>query len=250
MFRLKIDEEVSSRYPQYGCVVAYALGISNLPSAQLSEEFKAEIAEVAAAVRRSFETSEPASHPHIASWRSVFQSFGAKQQRELCGVEALVMQILKKGSLRDANPAVNAYNLVSLQHMLPVGGEDWSRLASDNLLCFSSGSAPFEAMDHGELVVEMPRAGEVVWADAEGVTCRKWNWRQCHRTQIVETTTAAYFVFDVLAPYDIAIASAAAENLRKRLSAFSPDLSWTTETLKTPGAWASTISRGRPQFTP
>jgi DNA/RNA-binding domain of Phe-tRNA-synthetase-like protein len=30
------------------------------------------------------------------------------------------------------------------------------------------------------------------------VTCRRWNWRQGHRTQLTEHTTRAFFVFDRL----------------------------------------------------
>ena len=39
-------------------------------------------------------------------------------------------------------------------------------------------------MDKGEPVTEHPEPGEVVWLDANGVTCRRWNWRQCTRTAL------------------------------------------------------------------
>ena len=42
-------------------------------------------------------------------------------------------------------------------------------------------------------------AGEVVWRDDRGVTCRRWNWRQGSRTQLTAGTTRAFFVFDRLA---------------------------------------------------
>jgi hypothetical protein len=54
------------------------------------------------------------------------------------------------------------------------------------------GGEPFDGGDP-------PRPGEVVWADREGVTCRRWNWRQCVRTRLTESTAGAYFVFDALA---------------------------------------------------
>ena len=41
-------------------------------------------------------------------------------------------------------------------------------------------------------------AGEVVWRDDRGMTCRRWNWRQGRRTQLTEDTTRAFFVFDRL----------------------------------------------------
>ena len=52
----------------------------------------------------------------------------------------------------------------------------------------------------GETVVEHPDPGEVVWCDGAGVTCRRWNWRQARRTQLTDSTTAALFILDALAP--------------------------------------------------
>jgi DNA/RNA-binding domain of Phe-tRNA-synthetase-like protein len=57
-------------------------------------------------------------------------------------------------------------------------------------LIAATGDEPFDD--------EHPRPGEIVWADTLGVTCRRWNWRQCTRTRLVEGTTRAYFLFDAL----------------------------------------------------
>jgi len=43
-------------------------------------------------------------------------------------------------------------------------------------------------------VIEHADPGEVVWCDAAGVTCRRWNWRQARRTQLREGTTTALFI--------------------------------------------------------
>jgi DNA/RNA-binding domain of Phe-tRNA-synthetase-like protein len=43
-------------------------------------------------------------------------------------------------------------------------------------------------------------AGEVVWADEVGVTCRRWNWRQGRRTRLTESTTSAWFIIDSAVP--------------------------------------------------
>ena len=43
-------------------------------------------------------------------------------------------------------------------------------------------------------------AGEIVWRDDAGVTCRRWNWRQCVRTRLTEATTEALFIIDGLGP--------------------------------------------------
>lgn len=43
-------------------------------------------------------------------------------------------------------------------------------------------------------------AGEVVWADDLGVTCRRWNWRQGRRTRLTEVSRNAYFILESLTP--------------------------------------------------
>ena len=65
----------------------------------------------------------------------------------------------------------------------------------------------------GEAVVEHPEPGEVVWRDDAGVTCRRWNWRQCTRTHITERTKNALFILERLEPYPPARLTAAGDDL-------------------------------------
>ena len=44
------------------------------------------------------------------------------------------------------------------------------------------------------------RRGEVIWRDALGVTCRRWNWRQTPRTRLEPHSTAMWFVIERLEP--------------------------------------------------
>lgn len=59
--------------------------------------------------------------------------------------------------------------------------------------------------------------GEVVWADGAGVTCRRWNWRQCTRTQLSPATTRALFIVDALGLDALATATATADDGEGRL---------------------------------
>lgn len=67
--------------------------------------------------------------------------------------------------------------------------------------------------------VEHPEPGEIVWCDEEGVTCRRWNWRQGPRTRIDDDTVDALFLLESLAPMTreelLAAGSELAESLRK-----------------------------------
>jgi DNA/RNA-binding domain of Phe-tRNA-synthetase-like protein len=130
-------------------------------------------------------------HPHLVAWRAAFRSFGAK--RQLCSAEALISRALSGEGLPRISALVDRYNAVSVAHVVPVGGEDLDHVVDPVRLGFAVGDEPF---DDGGV-----RAGEVVWADAEGVTCRRWNWRQGRRTRLTSSTTRAYFLFDALPPY-------------------------------------------------
>lgn len=90
------------------------------------------------------------------------------------------------------------YNAVSVAHLLPVGGEDLDRYAGPARLVRAHGNEIFETTSGGQPLHEHPEPGEVVWRDHTGVTCRRWNWRQCTRTRITGATTSAVFVLDAL----------------------------------------------------
>jgi DNA/RNA-binding domain of Phe-tRNA-synthetase-like protein len=63
----------------------------------------------------------------------------------------------------------------------------------------------------------------VVWRDDAGVTCRRWNWRQCTRTRLTTRTTRAVFVLDALEPMDDAALAAAGDELSTVLLDGSPN---------------------------
>ena len=106
-------------------------------------------------------------------------------------------RVLKGQPLPRVNVLVDLYNAVSVRHALPLGGEDADRLEGPLRLAGAIGTEPFDPRGDGT-EVEHAGAGEIVWRDDRGVTCRRWNWRQGRRTQLTEATTRAFFVFDRL----------------------------------------------------
>ena len=77
----------------------------------------------------------------------------------------------------------------------------------------AAGDEPFDTVASGEPVVDHPAPGEVVWRDELGVTCRRWNWRQCTRTRLTEDSTDVLFLLERLEPMPLAALDAAAEAL-------------------------------------
>jgi DNA/RNA-binding domain of Phe-tRNA-synthetase-like protein len=171
---------------------------------------------VAGPPQDSFPAPKPAplDHPHLLAWREAFRSFGVKPRRAVCSAEALIA----RGDLPRVGPLVDRYNAVSVRWAVPVGGEDLDRVVPPVRLVFATGAEPFDGGDP-------PRAGEVVWLDSEGVTCRRWNWRQGVRTRLTEATGRAYFLFDALPVFDDGSLRGAMEDLEGLLRSGWPDAS-------------------------
>jgi DNA/RNA-binding domain of Phe-tRNA-synthetase-like protein len=53
-------------------------------------------------------------------------------------------------------------------------------------------------MKDGNPAIEAPDAGEVVWRDDQGVTCRRWNWRQGVRTRLNADARRMWFILESL----------------------------------------------------
>src|SRR5205085_10896506 len=93
------------------------------------------------------------------------------------------------------NRLVDLYNAISIRYALPVGGEDLDRLAGRATLRYAQAGEPFDGDDADPVA-----AGEVVWADDAGITCRRWNWRQGTRTRLRDDSRHAYFLLERLEP--------------------------------------------------
>jgi DNA/RNA-binding domain of Phe-tRNA-synthetase-like protein len=120
------------------------------------------------------------------------------------------------------NAVVDLYNALSVRFAIPIGGENIAAYVGDPLLKRAIGSETFDTVKDGTPCSETVLAGEVVWADERGVTCRRWNWRQGQRTRIDATTTRMWFVLERLEPMPIPSLLEAGSVLAAILEEFSP----------------------------
>jgi DNA/RNA-binding domain of Phe-tRNA-synthetase-like protein len=206
--QVHVDPAVHARHPDYVALVLVASGLANGPTDAGSD---AQLA-AAEAQLRAAGRSRAADHPHIAAWRAAFSGFGAKPSRYPSSAEALMTRVLKGQPLPRINALVDLYNAVSVRYALPLGGEDADRLRGALRLTVTEGGEPFDPRGDGS-ELEHLAPGEIVWRDDHGVTCRRWNWRQGRRTQLTESTTRAFFVFDRLDGLALEELDAAADEL-------------------------------------
>lgn len=174
---------------------------------------------------RAVAAGEPAwAEAHLMAWAEVFRAFGAKPQRTPCSAEALRKRVLRDGRLPSIDPVVDLYNAVSLQFAIPVGGENRAAYFGAPRLVIAEGTELFDTMKDGALAHESPEAGEVVWRDEEGVTCRRWNWRQGVRTRLGADAQQMWFVLESLPAMPLEALRAAGDCLVEGLTRMMPGL--------------------------
>ncbi|MGV9498270.1 B3/B4 domain-containing protein [Streptomyces sp. NPDC003642] len=216
---LTVSDDVRALAPGFTHVAIEAHGLVNGPSTDASGELLDDAARRLAA---RLDGRAPHEDPHMAAWRAAYTAFGSKPSRTRNSAEALARRALTDAGLPRINLLVDLYNAISVAHLIPVGGEDLDRIQGGMRLLRATGTEDFVTVAGGEETVEHPDAGEVVWCDDAGVTCRRWNWRQGPRTRLTERTTSGIFLLESMAPMPVAEVEAAAAELAELLRKFSP----------------------------
>jgi DNA/RNA-binding domain of Phe-tRNA-synthetase-like protein len=151
------------------------------------------IAQMEAECRARFGGTELSEIPGIAAWRRAYRAFGIKKTSYRSSVERLVKNVLAGREIPAINSFVDAYNAVSLAHVMPLGADDLDSVSGDVEFRFSRPGDTFVDMaaGEGEDPNDPPKEGEVVYADAAHVLCRRWNWRQDARSLVTAKTRRA-----------------------------------------------------------
>ncbi len=101
-------------YPETHIGVLVGRGLDNkVPNSELFRLQK----EALNAAQEQIGDQTPTKHPHIASWRELYRSFGTKPGDYRPSAEALIRRSLKTGKLPRINNAVDLYNVVSVKYV-------------------------------------------------------------------------------------------------------------------------------------
>lgn len=217
-----IDAAVFELRPDYRAMLLAVDGL--LPGAS-DEGSDALLQRAEASARMALNEHKVEALPHVAAWRQAYQAFGAKPNRTRNSLEALLRRAAT--GLPRVNRLTDIYNAISVLHQIPLGGEDLAHYSGAPRLIRASGQEPFDTAANGETVIEYPDQGEVIWCDDEGVTCRRWNWRQGRRTQLRDETSTALFILDALDPVSTDALQAATEELSMHLTGLGSDITIT-----------------------
>lgn len=209
-----VDEPVFAAHPGYAAILIVATGLDPGPTTERSDDL---LREAERRASRRLEGLEPHALPEVMAWREAYQGFGVKPREARSSLEALLRR--SGNGLPRIDRLTDMYNAVSLDHLVPIGGEDLSAYVGPARLVVASGDEPFDTIADGEPAQQFAAQGEIIWRDDAGVTCRRWNWRQCVRTRLTESTTDALFIIDGLGPGGLARAQAAADALLDQIAA-------------------------------
>ncbi len=211
-----ITEVIFEQYPETQIGVIVARGLNNSgESAELTALLRAE----EEAVRTNLAGITVSQHPHVAPWREAYRQFGAKPKKYPSSIENLLKRVQKGAELRPINPLVDLYNVVSLRHLLPVGGEDLAQIQGDLRLTIAGEDEPAAVM-LGEKDARPPYVNEVIYTDDLGAICRRWNWKEADRTKLTAETTDAILVLEILPPVERATLDGAMADLASLIQQF------------------------------
>lgn len=207
MTQFEIDEQFWSLFPQAMIGTVVVRGVDNT---RATAEAAALLGEAIEQTASALEGVEVPSMPEIACWRAAYAAFGVKPSKVKSSIENL-LRSAASGRLRSINPMVDLYNVVSLRHRLPCGGEDLAAVAGPIRLTRAAGDEHFVPL--GGSAEEPPPGGAVIYQDDLGVICSCWNWREADRTKLTETTTDAFLCIEALPPMTEAHLRAAVDEL-------------------------------------
>lgn len=186
----RVEGEVLSRYPR---VKIGVIAGRDVEIGDSDPELDDLVNRVIQDVKVGFVSEPVTGHPFIASWRAMYRSFGTTPGNYRPSAEGLLRRVLRGKGLPRINAAVDAYNALSLRHLLPMGGFDLDRVEGTISLRFSRGGEAF--MPLGAPEPEETYSGEPVYSDEARVLTRRWNHRDCDHTKITEdTSNIALFV--------------------------------------------------------
>jgi lysyl-tRNA synthetase class 2 len=213
--KLKISPQILHDFPgaTIGVVVAY--GSKN---AQDNKEVQALLKDVQEKVRQTLKLEGLADHPHMSTWTNAYKKFGANPKKYPPSVLNLTLRVLKK-PLNPINSFVDLYNVISLKYLLPAGGEDLDTIKGDlELTKATSNELPIVLL--GDSQAAAPEEGEVLYKDANGAICRRWNWKEADRSKLTPSTQNAIFVLELLPPVEQSILESATHELAQLIQQY------------------------------
>jgi len=196
--KIGISEQVLKMFPEFTRGVLVARDINNHGE---DENLSKEMEELLKTTRRDKTLRDYKSHPKIASWRDAFQRFSVNPNACPPSIANLVKRTVGGAKLPFISKVVTIFNIMSLKHILPLGGDDLESVVGDLRLEVAKGDEIYIPLGKPN-IVEHPTPGEIVYFDSgdKKVLCRAWCWRNSEITKILPETSSVAINVDGLPP--------------------------------------------------
>ncbi|MHA2335400.1 MAG: B3/B4 domain-containing protein [Candidatus Hodarchaeales archaeon] len=213
MMEVKIAGDLAVKYPgiNIGCLLLtdFLVETTNESIEVLKRQVESSL------VNSEYTTVTISQHPSINAWRQMYRSFGSKPSKYKCSAESLLRRVLKGDKIPAINTIVDLYNSMSIKYFIPVAAYDLDKIEKHVELRFSRSGDTFQPL--GQSDREESKTGEVVYADANEVLCRKWNYRDSDKTKVELTTKNIIFFIDGAQGVDIKNVEKTIDDLKNTL---------------------------------
>ena len=195
MTEIRIQENIFQEYPTFRRGIVVAKKIRNHGR---SQELEARLNQAIAQAAQ--EPIDVKTDPRTIVWDQAHRQFGSNPNKFPPAHCALLKRVQKPGlRIPFINKVVAIMNYNSIIDVMPVGGDDLIQAAGSLELRYAHGSETFTPLGNPE-TIEHPDPGEIIYVVSESgeVMCRRWNWRNGHKTRITEDTQAIVMNIDGL----------------------------------------------------
>ena len=217
MPEIRINKKIFEQYPTFRRGIVVARNIDNQkPSRELEDILNNAVSTAA------LQPVDLKTDPRTLTWNDAHRQFGSNPNKFLPAHCALLKRVQKPGvQLPLINKVVAIMNINSIRDVIPVGGDDVLRAAGSLELRYADGSESFTPLGNPD-AKEQPVPGEVIYVVSESkeVMCRRWNWRNGHKTRIAEDTQVIVMNIDGLGEDSEARSIATRERVAQMLEAY------------------------------
>ena len=195
MVEIQIQEDIFRGYPTFRRGIVVARNVNNKGRSRALEARLAKVIAGAAENPRDIK-----SNPHTAVWNEAHRQFNSNPNKFPPAHCALLKRVQKSGAqIPFINKIVAIMNYNSIKDATPVGGDDVMHAGQCLELRYATGKENFTPLGRPD-ISEHPYPGEIIYVVVESneVMCRRWNWRNGHKTRITEETQTIVMNIDVL----------------------------------------------------
>ncbi len=195
MTQIRVHAKIFEAYPTFRRGIVIATNMDNRgPSQELEDLLNKTIAQAAQ------QPIDLKADPRITVWTEAHRQFGSNPNKFPPAHCALLKRVQKQGArIPFINKIVAIMNINSIRDATPVGGDDILRADGSLELRYADGNEHFTPLGNPD-TTDQPVTEEVIYVVPESreVMCRRWNWRNGHKTRIAEDTRAIVMNIDAL----------------------------------------------------